>query len=377
MKIKPFKLERYFADYEFKSPYLLCSSDCETFSVAELFSLEAGAESGFKEFRLGYTESQGSPELREAVSGLYTDTLPEDIIVCAGAEEAVFIFMNTVLEPGDHIIVLSPAYQALFQVAEAIGCRVTEWHMDPAQNWAADPDFPARHITPQTKAIVVNFPNNPTGFHPTKETYAGIVDLCRRHGLYLFSDEVYRYLEYKESDRLPAGCDVYERGVSLGVMSKAFGLAGLRIGWIACRDKEMMERFAAFKDYTTICSSGPSEFLAVLALRHKNFLLERNRSIIADNLVLLRDFFTRHADYFHWTEPKAGPLIFPELKRGFKHNMNAETFCRDLLEKSGVLLLPGNTFNCPSGADRLRFGFGRKNMPQALERLDGYITTAQ
>lgn len=368
MNINPSKLERFFAIYEFKAPYLLCTSDCESFSVQDLFDLEPVAEAEFKRFRLGYTETQGDPQLRQEISTLYDNSKTDDIIVCAGAEEGIFVFMNVVLEPGDHIIVQAPTYQSLYEIANALKCNVTEWHMDPEYRWQLDPEFLEKHITTKTKAIVLNFPANPTGYLPSRETFDRIMEIAGQHNLYVFSDEVYRMLEYDPANRLPAPCDVYDKAVSLGVMSKAFGLAGLRIGWVVIKEPELFKRFSAFKDFTTICSSGPGEFFAKLALKHKNAVLGRNLGIIKENLPHLEKFFEKYDDLFQWTKPIAGPLSFPRLKQG-----NAHSFCIDLVEKTGVLLLPGTLFNCKEPEYYLRFGFGRATMTEALSILGNYL----
>ncbi len=367
MKLKDFKLERFFAKYEFRTPYLLCCSDCESFSVEELFNLDKEAERDFKRLWLGYTESPGHPELREEISKLYTNTAPDDIIVFAGAEEGIFIFMNVLLEHGDEIIVQAPCYQSLTEVAEGLGCSVKRWLMDPDKNWELELDFLEKTITPRTKAIVVNFPDNPTGYSVSKEMYKAIAGIAEAHGIYLFSDEVYRFLEYDEENRLPAGCDIYDKGVSLGVMSKSLGLPGLRIGWIAVRDKGLYKKIASFKDFTTICCSAPSEFFSILALRHKEYILGRNLGIVKTNLEYLDKFFEKYSPLLEWVRPKAGPLIFPRLKGG----RGVDEFCRDLLDKKGVLLAPGSQFSF-SGR-HFRLGFGRKNMPEALEKFSEYL----
>ena len=369
MTIRESKLERFFARYEFKAPYLLCSSDCESFNVEDLFQLEENAEKDFKNLKLGYTETQGDPVLRHEISELYDNSTPEHIIVCSGAEEGIFIFMNVLLNPGDSIIVQSPCYQSLYEVAHAAGCIVKEWLMDAENNWELDIDFLENNITPNTKAIVINSPNNPTGYIISKEMLNRIIEIAKEHDIYIFSDEVYRFLEYNEEDRLPAVCDVYGKGVSLGVMSKAFGLPGLRIGWIVTRNKSLLDKIASFKDFTTICSSAPGEFFAALALRNKEWILNRNRDIIKTNLKYLESFFERYAHLFEWLKPKAGPIAFPVLK----FTDDAEAFCLDLVNKKGVLLLPGNMFNCNCNRQFVRFGFGRKNMPEALERLEDYF----
>ena len=369
MKLNDFKLERFFAKYEFNTPYLLCSSDCESFKVEELFDLDKNAEKDFKKLRLGYTESPGSSALRFEISKLYTNSTPEDIIVFAGAEEGIFIFMNVLLEQGDNIIVQTPCYQSLYEVANAIGCDVYEWVMDAKNNWESDIDSLRKNITKNTKAIVINFPNNPTGYTIPGKKLKKIIDIAKQHDIVIFSDEVYRFLEYKEEDRLPGVCDVYDKGVSLGVMSKSFGLPGLRIGWIVTKDNVLLRKIASFKDFTTICNSAPSEFFAALALRHKEFILNRNLEIIKTNLRHLESFFEKHSNRFEWIKPKAGPLIFPKLK----FTQDAEIFCLDLRKKKDVLVMPGNQFNYSN--NHVRIGFGRKNMVEALAKLEEYFTS--
>ena len=220
MKINDFKLERFFAKYEFTAPYILCASDCESFKIEDLFKLGKNAEKDFKELWLGYTESLGHPRLREEISKLYQHTKPEQIIVFSGAEEGIFAFMNALLDPKDHVIVQFPCYQSLTEVAYAIGCKVTKWYMNPENNWQLDIDFLEKNITPDTKAIVVNFPHNPTGYLPSIAIFNRIIEIASQHDIFVFSDEVYRFLEYQKKDRLPAMCDVYDKGLSLGVMSK-------------------------------------------------------------------------------------------------------------------------------------------------------------
>lgn len=366
MRLEPFKLERYFARYEFSTEYLLSSSDCESVTVADLLALEPDAREDFDRLWLGYTESHGDPALRQAISAIYDTVSADEILVHTGAEEAIFAFMNVVLQPGDHIIVHTPAYQSLHEVARTIGAEVTEWHADEQQGWSLDPEVLGRAIRRNTKAIVLNCPHNPTGYLIDRERFSSVVAIARAHGLYLFSDEVYRELEHDAADRLPAACDLYERAVSLGVMSKTYGLPGLRIGWIATADKALYGAMAAFKDYLTICNSAPSEALARLALRHRQTLVERNRKIVLDNLHRLDSFFERHRDLFVWQRPKAGPIAFPRLRSG-----SAEDFCKRIVEQAGVLLLPSKLYG--AGDSHIRFGFGRKNLPEAVEHLDAAL----
>jgi aspartate/methionine/tyrosine aminotransferase len=315
---------------------------------------------------LGYTESLGDPALRRAIATLYERIDTNQVLVHAGAEEAIFNFMNVALGPGDHVVVHTPCYQSLSEVAHGVGAQVSEWRGDPQQAWALDLDDLKRVLTDQTKVVVVNFPHNPTGFLPKPEFVRALSDLSQRHGFVVFSDEVYRGLELDPSDRLPAMADLNESAVSLGVMSKTYGLAGLRIGWIATRKMELLDRMAAFKDYTTICNSAPSEFLATLALRHADVIAQRSLEIIRDNLARLDRFFASHNQLFAWQRPKAGSIAFPMLLQG-----SVDALCADLIEQAGVLLLPGTLYGPDYNA--FRIGFGRRNLPEALERFEAYL----
>ena len=366
MKLNSFKLERYFARYEFSAPHLLCSSDCESMTLSELLAFETDAAERFQCLWLGYTESPGHPELRHAIAALYKHIAANQILVHAGAEEAIFNFMNVALSAGDRVIVHAPYYQSLGEVARSIGAEVSKWQGDPTRAWQLDLEVLKDALTDRTKLVVVNFPHNPTGFLPTLEFARELSALSEKHGFTIFSDEVYRGLELDPGDRLPSMADINDRAVSIGVMSKTYGLAGLRIGWIATRNSRLMGELAAFKDYTTICNSAPSEFLATLALRNAERIIERNLQIIRKNLEHLDTFFQSHLDLFSWNRPKAGSVAFPALLRG-----TVDKFCTDLVEKTGVLLLPGTLYE--KGLNAFRIGFGRKSVPAALARLETHL----
>ena len=216
---------------------------------------------------LGYTDSQGNATLRAEIANLYETTQAGDVLVAA-PEEAIFIAMNALLREGDHVIVAYPAYQSLYAIAEGLGCRVTRWPLEQrGDGWFLDPAFLDDHLTPDTRLIVINFPHNPTGHLIPHADLAHIVEKAREYGAYLFSDEMYRMLELDASRRLPSICDLYERGVTLSGLSKAYGLPGLRIGWLATRDATSMAQFIGWHDYTTICNSAPSEVLAIIGLQ--------------------------------------------------------------------------------------------------------------
>ena len=366
MQISPFKIERYFAKYEFNVDYVLCGSDCESMTVDELLSLEPDAADRFRKLWLGYTESQGSPTLRDEISQIYQEITPKQVLVHTGAEEAIFLFMHAMLSADDHVIVHWPCYQSLMEVARSIGCEVTLWKADEEKGWALDPNDLPQMIKSNTRVIVVNTPHNPTGFLMPEPTFQEVSHIANENGIILFSDEVYRESEYRSEDRLPAACDLGKHTVSIGVMSKTYGLPGLRIGWIATQNEDIYNRMAVLKDYTTICNSAPAEFLAELALRHRAALVERTQKIILSNLRVLDDFFDRHADRFAWQRPRAGSIGFPKFLGG-----DVEAFCEALVKKAGVLLLPGNVYDDPG--NHFRIGFGSRNLQAAVGRLEGFL----
>jgi len=366
MRVRPFELERYFARYEFHAKHLLCASDCETLSIDELLSLEPGADKLLFKLRLGYTESQGSPGLRHEIARIYQTITPEEILVHAGAEEAIFLFMHAALSPGDHVIVHSPCYPSLAEVARSIGCTVSPWTAREKDGWTLDPLELESMIRSNTAAIVINLPHNPTGSLMPRSTFEDVYRIATTNGALLFSDEVYRETEQNPTNRLPSACDLGPRAVSLGVLSKTYGLPGLRIGWVASHNRDILRRMAELKDYTTICCSAPSELLAEIALRHRETLVRRSGLILSANLERLDEFFQTQPDMFSWVRPVAGSVGFPRLLSG-----DASVFCHELVESTGVLLLPGTLFE--DTGNHIRFGFGRKDLPEALALLARFL----
>jgi aspartate/methionine/tyrosine aminotransferase len=367
MRLHDFALERFFARWEFDAEMLLCASDVEGWPLAEL--LELADEDGrrrWADLRLGYTESTGGPALRAEIASLHQHITADDVLVFAGAEEAIFALHNILLGPGDHAIVVRPAYQALAEVASAAGAEVSRVELREADGWRLDVSEVRAALRPKSRLILVNEPHNPTGGLSDRTTFDRLVELAAESGARLIVDEVYRFLEFDPADRLPAGADALETGVSIGVMSKSFGLAGLRIGWVATRDRELIERLAAFKDYTTICASAPAEVLALIALRARDRVLARNRAIVEANLPLLDAFFGRWAGTFEWVRPRGGTVAFPRLLA----DVPIDRFVDDLVRRTGVLLMPGSVFS--DTGNHFRVGFGRTNMPEALVRFEAY-----
>lgn len=368
VRIPDFELERYFARWEFAAPHLLCTSDVEGWRMADLLALADDEARGlWDRLTLGYTESPGHPLLRAAIASLYEGVEPEDVLTFAGAQEAIFALANVLLEPGDHAVVTWPGYQSLYEVARATGAGVTLLELRADEGWAFDLEALRRAVTSRTRAIVVNFPHNPTGALPDRATFEAIAELAADVGAVLFSDEVYRFLEYEPAERLPAAVELRPTAVSLGVMSKAFALAGLRIGWLASHDRELLARCAAFKDYTSICSAAPSEILALVALRAREAVLARSRGIIAANLAAVDRFLEAHGDALAWTRPRAGSVGFPRLLA----DVPIDRFARDLVETEGVLLLPGSVYGHPG--NHFRIGLGRSDLPTGLAGLEAHL----
>ena len=374
MRLADFELERYFARWEFSVRHLMCASDLEGYPMAELLGLaDDETRELWSNLRLGYTESPGHPLLRAEIAGLYESLAADDVLVFSGAEEAIFCLLNVELGPGDHAIVTWPGYQSLYEVGIAAGAEITKHELFEADGWRLDVERIRAGLRPTTRLIVVNAPHNPTGMLPTQAEWQALTDLCAEAGVRLFSDEVYRFLEYDDADRLAPGADVLPNGVSLGVMSKSFAMAGLRIGWLASRDRDLLARCAAFKDYTTICPSAPAEILALIGLRAKATVLDRSRALIAANLAALDGFMADRPDVLGWVRPRAGSVGYPRLAFGGRFaGWDADRFAAELVESEGVLLLPGSTFGQPG--NHVRLGFGRFDLPEALAGLDRFVS---
>jgi len=367
VSIPRFELERYFARHEFAARYLLCCSDCEPVPLDELLGLaDEEARDLWNSLRLGYTESAGHPLLRDAVAAIYWTIDPSNVLIAA-PEECIYLTMTALLAAGDHVVCTFPGYQSLFEIARSIGCDVSLWMPDEAAGWRFRVEDLSALLRDDTRLVVVNFPHNPTGALPPPREFEAIVAVVQGVGAALLSDEMYRGLEIDGAEPLAAACDLYDRALTLSGLSKTYGLAGLRIGWLAGRDREALERIAEAKDYTTICSSAPSEILALIALRNRAVLIGRQRDRIERNLAHLDRFFEEHADWLRWQRPNAGSVGFPRVACAD----DTDRLCIDLVEEAGVLLLPGSVFSY--GTRHVRIGFGREDLPEVLARFAAWL----
>ena len=366
MRIRPFEIERFYDRWEFRAELMLSSSDCETMSTAELLALEEGAAERLLEQRLGYTEVAGSEELRAAIAPLHSSVGDDDVLTLAAAEEGIFLAYHALLGPGDHVIVETPCYGSALEVARSTGAQVSSWQRRFADGWAHDLDELRSLLRDDTRLIYINTPHNPTGMQMAPAVLQSIIEICAERSMVLLSDEVYRGLEHDPAIRLPRACDLYERALSLNTVSKSYGLPGLRIGWLASRDPSLIAAIRELKLYTTICSSAPSEILVALALRHSEQLIERSRRTVLANLPLLDDLLERRSGELEWVRPTAGPIGFPRVRA----DIDVRRWCEEIAEHAGVLLLPGDVYEQPR---HIRLGYGRANLPQAIERLEAHL----
>ncbi|WP_371223466.1 aminotransferase class I/II-fold pyridoxal phosphate-dependent enzyme [Roseovarius sp. 2305UL8-3] len=367
-----FRLETHFSKWEFKARYHMTASDAESISLRDLLAMASDEErEAFEGLWLGYTETYGAPDLRAAIADTFARQSSSDILCFAGASEGIFAANTVLLDSDSHAIVVTPNYQSHETLPIAI-CEATGVPLDADDNWSLDIDRIKAAIRPNTKLITINFPHNPTGAILPLERYNALIELCRHHGIYILHDEIFNGLGPSDAVHLPFIADVYERGLSLGVTSKAYGLPSLRIGWIACQDSDVLSRMERMKHYLSICNSGPSEQLAIIALRNRNKLLARNCAIVDENLPKWDAFFAQHPDLFDWTRPDGSCMGFPR----YKGPEGVEAFARDLVEQSGVLFLPSTIYSSelgPTPTDRFRLGFGRRGLDEGLAALEAHL----
>ena len=345
---KPFALERYFAIYEFSGAKLLCCSDCEPYKQSEIIAMaDEEAKDLWDNLSLGYTESAGLPLLRREIAKMYgEEKISDSNVTVLCPEEGIYLSMRAILSKGDEVIVTSPAYQSLIEVASATGAKIKKWeaYIDPN---TSDISFRIEDflhlISEKTKLIVVNFPHNPTGYQLPRKDFNLMIETCKSlENVYLFSDEMYRGLEYEKELQNPAICEVYEKGISLCGMSKVYAMPGIRIGWVVSQCEELNMKIRTLKDYTTICPPAPCEILALIGLRNAPQIIQRNLNIIKSSLVEVEKFMERNSNMFHMTKPVAGSFAFPAIK---DPNGSISALCKEWVVEGNVMLLPSNLYD--------------------------------
>lgn len=331
----------------------------------EVLALDPTARERLLELPLGYTDTKGGLALRAAIAKRYTGIAPDDVLVHVGAEEPIFTFFRSTVGPGDHVIVLTPTYQSLTSVAESLGANVSRWEAREGDGWQPDPAQLEALVTPKTKVLVVNTPQNPTGGLLSIDRFKAVCDFAAKHGLWLLGDEVYRGLEHAGLS-LPAVAEASERAVSLGAMAKVYGLAGLRIGWAVSRDRSRLAQMETVKDFLSICAPGPSELLATVALEHAETLRMRALSTVRSNVSLLEGLLEQFPRHLSWTPPVAGTTGFLRVLKE-----PATAWSTRLLEQTGVLLAPSPLFDWPD--THVRVGLGRKSLGTAMGVLSNWL----
>jgi len=367
-----FRLETHFSKWEFQAAHHLTASDAESMSMRELLAYATPAQRAeFDDFWLGYTETWGAPDLRAAIATTFESRHADDVLCFAGASEGIFAANNVLLDASSHAIVVTPNYQSHETLPVAI-CEATGVPLDPDDDWSLDIDRVAAAIRPNTKLLTINFPHNPTGAILDRDRYTALIEVCRHHGIHILHDEIFHGLGPTGTEHLPLIADEYELGLSLGVMSKSYGLPGLRVGWIASQDHELLGRMERLKHYLSICSSGPSERLAIIGLQHRDELLARNNAIIDENLPKWDAFFDGFPDLFEWHRPQGSCMAFPR----YLGSDGVDEFARRLVEESGVLVLPSTIYSSdlgPTPSDRFRIGAGRRGLDAGLAAMTQHV----
>jgi len=361
--IAPALLEEWMREYYFKTEFDIGSSGVQSFSLGEIRELLGITQSELDNIVFDDSETLGGFGLRKAIAERYGNGDPERVIATHGSSEAIFLIMTALLNPGDEVVVLDPCYQQLFSIAKSIGCRLKFWPLRFENGFIPDVEEAKSLITERTRMVVVNFPHNPTGASLTSEQQEELVKATAAVGAYLVWDAAFAEITYN-SARLPDPVQ-YERSISMGTLSKSFGLPGLRVGWCLA-SADVLERFAKLRDYTILHLSPLIELIAQRTIEQAQVVVgERQRQANA-NLGILKGWCDEHRDFVEWIPPRGGVCSFPRLRR----ISDVETFCHRLARSYGVLLVPGSCFNKPF---HVRLGFGGAT-PKLMEGLSRFST---
>jgi aspartate/methionine/tyrosine aminotransferase len=371
-----FKLESWFSRWESHTRHQFTASDLETMTVSELLDLAGMPLEALAATDLGYRSPFGTEQFRQAAARTYESAAEDDVLSFAGAQEALFWVMAELLCEGGHAVITVPNYQSLESVPVSTGAQVSGlplWRGEGAElEWTLDLDRLASMLRPDTRMVAVNFPNNPTGFVPDRKTFEELATLCDSRGIALVSDEVYRGVELDPERTLPQAADLSDRAISINVMSKSYGLPGLRVGWAASKDRDLLSRLERRKHYTSICNPGLSELLAAIGLDHGEQIHDRNRNIVRQNVEIVRDFFDEFPDLLEFDAPVGGCVSYPR----YLGPEGTEEFVIRAIEDAGVMMLPASLYTsalCETPSDRFRIGIGRTSVPAAVDALREHL----
>ena len=367
MKIAAFKVEEWMNEYEIDAEYNIAETCVESLTVEELLNFSddpAARLEEIKKMQLTYGDIKGSPAFKKGVSGLYEKIKPENILPSHGAIGANFLLLYSLVEAGDEVVSVFPTYQQLYSIPESFGAEVKKLDLKYEDGFLPDLEKLKSLVTKKTKLIAVNNPNNPSGVVMKREILEKIVEIAREADAYLLADEVYRGFDLEE--KIPSIADLYEKGISVGSMSKVFSLAGLRMGWIA-GPEEVIELCQLHRDYTTISNSMISDYLSVIALKNKDKILKRNLKKVKRQLQIL-DRWVQNEDLVEYVKPNGGTTAF----LNYKLDLDSETFAKKLFREKGVLVVPGTAF----GRDKfIRIGFAgsEKELKAGLALLKEFL----
>lgn len=368
MIIKPFKVEQWMNEFEDDAIYNIGETCVHSITLKELLVLSGEEPEEFMnrvmDKRLTYGHISGAPDFKEGICRLYEKLQPSNILTTHGAIGANHLALYSLVEPGDRVISVLPTYQQLYSIPESFGAEVKLLKLRPENDFLPDLEELAGLVNKNTKVICINNPNNPTGALIPNDMLERIAEIARSVGAYVLSDEVYRGLTQSEYSK--SIVDIYEKGISVGSMSKVFSLAGLRLGWIAASE-DIIAKCFEHRDYNTISCGMLDEVFAGLALKHADKLLERNKAMVVRNLQILDKWVSKES-HISYVKPKAGTtaLLY------FDFDMSSRDFCVLLMKKYGVLLTPGSCFDMEKCA-RIGYACSTEILEQGLEKLSEYL----
>ncbi|MDQ2912679.1 MAG: aminotransferase class I/II-fold pyridoxal phosphate-dependent enzyme [Chloroflexota bacterium] len=361
----PFALERWFAAQPRPSVCDLSASGAIPLALDELLAVaSAGERVDFARSSLGYGPGDGSKALRSIIAQRYTGVRASDVVVTCGAIEALHLSMSAIVSAGDEVIVQRPMYPAAAGIARALGARVVPWDLEERCGYRANVDSLARLLTPATRLVAITQPNNPTGVVLEHDELGALVDLIDPLGAWLLSDEVYRDLALEPGLAAVSAAERYARAISVGDVTKPFGLGGLRVGWLVTHDADLRERIQARRDYTTLSVPTLSDALARIALRHSAELLAQPIANGRENLRALAAMAARdHALSF--VPPRGGLTAFV--------GVNGAAALQRRLAAAGILVVPGELFDCP-GQLRVWLGGSTGEFAIALAEIERLLS---
>ena len=374
MYIKPFAVEEWMNEYEVGARFNIAETCVDSVSLDQLFALTGEDKekflTDFAAKRLTYGDIVGSPALRGGICGLYKTVQPDQVVPTHGAAGANHHVFCSLISAGDRVVSIMPTYQQLYSIPEALGADVAIMHLKQENGYLPDLAELKALVTPETKIICINNPNNPTGALMSQAQLQQIVDIARSVDAYILCDEVYRHLTQTD-DWCPSIADLYEKGISVSSMSKVFSLAGLRLGWIATHDAAALKAFLSHRDYNLISCGLFDDAVAALALSHRDVMLKRNQAIVRENLAILDAWVAEHK-HFYYTKPKTGTtaLVY------YDYDIPSYEFCKEMYHKTGAFVTPGDCFEQPHSM-RIGYACDQQTLKDGLAAIAAFADTLE